>query len=447
MQRFTLITTIAAIAPMLASVPADAQTYARATTALAYNTPPAAWQDQDPAVSLYRNARSELNDGNYKKAASLFGEITRKYPRSTYTPDAYYWQGFALYKAGEFSDARAALELQQKSYTKAVTARDGKALLARVNGELAKRGDTKAAETVTREGKRAPQGCPRGDDDVRAEALNAFLSMNSEQAVPLLKQILARRDECSIDLRRKAVFLVSQKRGPEVEDILLGAARQDPDKEVRSQAVFWLSQVNSDRAVTHLEQILKSSEDRDVRDKAIFALSQHNSERASQIIRDFAINQGAPAELREKAVFWLGQRKGSGDFLKSMFMKERSAELKDKIIFALSQQRGNESWLMDLATNNSENMELRKKALFWAGQSKTTSLPELAALYDRVKEREMKDQLIFVYSQRREREAADKLMSIAKTEPDRELRKKAIFWLSQSKDPRVAEFLMQLVSE
>ena len=38
-------------------------------------------------------------------------------------------------------------------------------------------------------------------------------------------------------------------------------------------------------------------------------------------------------------------------------------------------------------------------------------------------------------------------MSIAKTEKDRELRKKAVFWLSQSRDPRVAEFLESLISQ
>jgi hypothetical protein len=101
---------------------------------------------------------------------------------------------------------------------------------------------------------------------------------------------------------------------------------------------------------------------------------------------------------------------------------------------------------MDLATRSGESIEMRKKALFWAGQSKSTSLAELTALYDRMSEREMKEQLIFVYSQRREKEAVDKLMTIAKSETDRELRKKAIFWLSQSKDPRVGEFLMGLIN-
>ena len=74
-------------------------------------------------------------------------------------------------------------------------------------------------------------------------------------------------------------------------------------------------------------------------------------------------------------------------------------------------------------------------------------LSELATLYDRMPNREMKEQLIFVYSQRNEKAAVDRLMQIARTEPDRELKKKAIFWLSQSSDPRVAEFLASLLEK
>lgn len=411
----------------------------------------APWALQDPAVSMYRQARAELNNNKYERAAELFARIIEKYPRSTYTPDAYYWQAFALYKHGDNEEARDALKQQQKKFPKAATAQDGRALLVNINGKLAQEGNADAGEEIAGSAKAAGKGCPKDDDDddLRIAALNSFLNMNSEQAIPLLKQILARRDACSAVLRRKAVFLVSQKRGPGVEDILLSAARNDPDKEVRSQAVFWLSQVNSDRSVDYLEDILKSSSDMEMRDKAIFALSQGNSPRAAQIIRDYALNTAAPDELREKAIFWIGQRRGAENttFLKSLYGRERNQELREKIIFSLSQQRGNESWLMDLAMNESENIEMRKKALFWAGQSHGTSLPALASLYDRMSNREMKEQLIFVYSQRREKEAVDKLMMIAKNESDRELRKKAIFWLSQSKDPRVADFLMQLINQ
>jgi HEAT repeat protein len=445
-MKSTLIA-LAAVAPMLASVPAHAaQTYMKSSRLAYANTPPMPWQEQDPAVGIYRNARNELNNGNYKRAASLFEQIIARHPRSTYAPDAYYWGAFALNRAGENDRAEQLLVQQKQRHPRAATAGDAAALLTRIRGQKAQAGDAGAAERIaTAADNAARSGCSK-DPEMQAEALNAFLHMNSEQAIPLLKQILARRDACSVELRRKAVFLVSQKRGTDVEATLLGAARTDPDKEVREQAVFWLSQVGSDRAVGYLEEILKTSTDRDIQDKAIFALSQHRSDRAAQIIRDYASNQTAPEAIREKAIFWLGQRRGTEAFLKGLYAQEKNADLRDKIIFSLSQQRGNESFLMDIATNEREDIEMRKKALFWAGQSRGTSLSELAGLYDRMNNREMKEQLIFVYSQRNEKEAVDKLMQIARSEPDRELRKKAIFWLSQSKDPRVAEFLMGLIN-
>ena len=83
--------------------------------------------------------------------------------------------------------------------------------------------------------------------------------MDAESAVPILKQVLARRDPCSVVLRRKAVFILSQKRTTETEDILLTVVRGDPDPEVREGGVFWLSQVGSERAVSALDSILRSS--------------------------------------------------------------------------------------------------------------------------------------------------------------------------------------------
>lgn len=447
-QKKMISTMIVAITAFAGALPAAAQS-------MFVSYAPVAWQDQDPANSLYKSARDELNKNNYARAASLFEQIITRHPRSAYRPDAYYWQAFALYKIGndaELKKARSLLQTQTKQFPRAATVSSDESatLLQRVNGVLARRGDADSGARVSVDAKSAAQGCPEDDeDDVRIQALNSFLHMNSEQAIPLLKQILARKDACSAKLREKAVFIVSQKRGADVEDILLSSARTDPSSKVREQAVFWLSQVPSDRALGYLEEILKNTEDARVADKAIFAISQHNSARASQMLRDYAMNPNVDFKLRDKAVFWLGQRKGNENtqFLKDLYARERDAKLKDKIIFALSQQRGNESWLMNLALNESETVEMRKKALFWAGQNRGTSMAELTGLYDRMSNREMKDQLIFVYSQRREREAVDKLMDIAKRDTDRELRKKAVFWLGQSKDPRAAEFLMQLINQ
>jgi hypothetical protein len=107
----------------------------------------------------------------------------------------------------------------------------------------------------------------------------------------------------------------------------------------------------------------------------------------------------------------------------------------------------NYRWLMDIALNQKENIELRKKALFWAGQGRSVDIADLVRLYDSMSDREMKEQLIFVYSQRREEAAVEKLCQIGKSDPDRELRKKALFWLGQSRSQRAMDCLTEVINK
>jgi HEAT repeat protein len=285
---------------------------------------------------------------------------------------------------------------------------------------------------------------------MRVAALNALLQMDADRAVPILRRVLARRDPCSEVLRRKAIFLISQKQTSETEDILLAAARTDPDDEVRQQAVFWLSQVGTERAVVALDSILRTSNDRQMQEKAIFALSQVDKGGASAALRAYAERTDAPTELREQAIFWIGQSNNPDNarYLQTLYGTLREKELKEKVIFSLSQMNSAENarFIMSIALNESEDIEMRKQALFWAGQQ-GGSITDLVALYAKMTNPEMKEQLIFVYSQRNEKPAVDKLVDIARSDPDREMRKKALFWLSQSNDPRVAEILQQIIDQ
>jgi HEAT repeat protein len=217
---------------------------------------------------------------------------------------------------------------------------------------------------------------------------------------------------------------------------------------VRGNAVFWLSQVNSDRAVTALETILRSSRDTELQEKALFALSQQQSPRALGILRAYAEREDAPEDLRANAIFWLGQRSGSEDagFLRALYGRIRNPELREKILFSISQSGDPASadWLLDIARNRQEPIELRKNALFWAGQGKA-SIGELVRLYADVNDSEMREQLVFVYSQRGEREALDKLLDLARRDPDPEIRKKALFWIGQSKDPRATKIIEDIL--
>jgi HEAT repeat protein len=423
--------------------------------------PPEPWAKADPADSLYKLARETMLRGDYKRAAEIFHRIPERYPQSEYAGQAMYFEAYSLYRSGgedDLSVARDRLK-QLKQKDAKVWKNDGASLLTRVCGELAKRGDQDCAAainekadpgSVANESPRQGQSCPSDDDDSddRIAALNALMQMDADRAMPILKKVLERRDPCSAGLRRKAVFLVSQKRTEETASILMTVARSDPDQEVREQAVFWLSQVPGSTGL--LEEILRSNADENIKEKALFSLSQQNEPRAQQILRDFALRESESGDLREKAIFWLGQRRSTEntEFLRNLYSRLPNEDLKEKILFSLSQQRGagNEQWLMGIALNSKEDIELRKKALFWAGQS-GVAISELSQLYDRMADTEMKEQIIFVLSQRQsERAAIDKMFDIAKNEKDADLRKKAIFWLGQSRDPRVQQFLLDLIN-
>ncbi|MFZ5624629.1 MAG: HEAT repeat domain-containing protein [Gemmatimonadota bacterium] len=471
-----------AVAASAAAGPA-ARDVAHPTMAVERMVPDPRLQD-DPADSLYRRARAALNRGQYAQAADLFREITSRYPTSGYAGDALYWRAFALYRRGgvdNLKQAQQALEQLREKYPKAASKGDAKSLATRITGALARGGDPDAAEAVAAAAAEAAEAADavaaatapaaaaaraarpprpgrvtvpvsrsecRDDDDEKLAAIHSLLQMDADRALPILKKVLTRRDEASACLRRKAVFLVAQKRTSETEDILLGAARNDPDAEVRQQAVFWLSQVPTERATAALDSILRTATDIELQKKAAFALSQQGNPRAAAALRAVAERKDVDSEVREQAIFWIGQNATPDDvaFLQALYGRINERELKNRIIFSVSQARGADRsrWLLDIARNGNEPIEQRKQALFWAGQT-GASMSDLAAIYNTVSDREMKEQLIFVYSQRKD--GLDKLIEIARKEPDAELRKKALFWVGQSRDPRAVKLIEEILDQ
>jgi len=423
--------------------------------------PDAAWAPQDPADSVYRAGRELLNGGQYRAAARLFSRIRTesRFERSEYRPAAHYWEAFALSRLGEVDDLRAARDVLARlngQFANHDRVADAEALAATIQGRLARMGDENAARNVER-AVSLPDGsansrqaqCP--DDDIRTAALNALLHMRSENTIPLLQELLAQSDECSTPLRRRAMMMLAQVRTPEARDILIEAALDDPDAEVREQATFWLSQVNDPAAVDALGRILAANPSSGVREKAIFALGQHRSERAAEILRDYALRDDVPADLRRHVVFSLGQSPNPDNaaFLRDLFGRTQDSELKRHIIFAVAQSRdGDDSdWLVDIALDESEEMEVRKQALFMAGQNRSIPTERLIQLYDGAGSEEMRRHVLFGLSQRIRTDAAvvDKLIDIVRSSDDDDLRKQAIFWLQQSGDPRVPDLLLEII--
>ncbi|HUP19609.1 MAG TPA: HEAT repeat domain-containing protein, partial [Gemmatimonadota bacterium] len=295
----------------------------------------------DPADTLYQTAREALSRGNYREAARLFRRIVDEEPGSEHAPDALYWQAFSLYRAGgqdALDEAVHALNLQAERYPDAATRGDAQALMVRIRGALARRGDAEAAESVGRTAEGAA-GCPVEDDDVRLAALNALMEMDPERAVPILEKVLALRGACSLQLRRHAVFIVAESDTERATDILLDVARNDPDAEVRVAAVHWLSEVESPRAFEALMEILNNASDVQLLERALYALSEQESSASVEALRRFAADERRSEDLREKAIYWLAETEDPRtlEFLQDLYGRLESTGLRERILYAAAE--------------------------------------------------------------------------------------------------------------
>jgi HEAT repeat protein len=438
------------VSTMVALIATPASTIATAQTS---------GTSEDEARALYERARELMNDNRLQSASDLFEIVADEHGGTRYAAEALYWRAFALYREGgrrSLRAAKASLERQLQEYPDAARRGDSRELAIRIQTELASQGDAEAAEEIARLADRLQMnGESSESEDLEMEtklaALNALMQMSPEHAIPILRKSLIEKPQSyPREFREQALFLMAQHAEGDDLKVFLQVAQTDPDPEVRAAAVFWLSQTESEEATELLLGLLRDPEqDPEIREKAIFSLSQIGGARASEALRETALDTTSPVELRDQAIFWLHQldNEQSAQFLRQLYAQLDDEALKEKTIFSIAQigDRESRDWLMERAMDPTEDIDLRKNALFWASQSGGVDAGEAQRLYETVDDREMREQVIFVLSQMRGREAADALMQIARSEDDPELRQNAIFWLGQLDDDRAAELLLEII--
>jgi hypothetical protein len=119
-------------------------------------------------------------------------------------------------------------------------------------------------------------------------------------------------------------------------------------------------------------------------------------------------------------------------------------------VFPLTLLDSVEVWrdLMQLARDESRPRETRKQAVFWLGQ--LAEAPATAGLDELVGEaaldQDVREQAIFALSQRPRDEGIPALIKVVRTSRDPALRRKALFWLGQSGDPRGLQLIEELLA-
>ena len=415
--------------------------------------PPKSWSQSDPADSLYRLAREALNRGEYRRAAQLFGDISQKFPNSVYSNDARYWRAFALYRIGSSNDLRdalAALKDTGRGYRQASLQTDAPVLAARIQSALAAQGDGDARRVVNQTASQPGAPCDREDLAVRIEALNSLGRTDPESTTPILSRLLARRDECSASLRRAAIYILGRRTDDEARNLVIGAARNDPDIRVRSDALRFLAAMPGDQAVSTIEEMARTPGNEQLQRAAIEALGRSDNPRAKQSLRNIIERTEMSENLRITALTSVDadHSPDNGAYIRAAYPRLETPRLKAAAIRAASRIGGsdNDQWLLSIVRNQSEPAEVRAAALRAAGRS-TISIGDLAKMYDVAADRPLREQLIRLYAERTEPEATDKLMEIARTGTDPDMRRYAISALSRKNDPRTKKLLLEIIDK
>jgi HEAT repeat protein len=395
-------------------------------------------KDSSAAAKALRKGRDLIEEESWQEAAQSFKDFVRDYPQHKNVDAALYWQAFALKKQGKLRDADQTLEHLIREHPQSRWKDDAQTMRVEMAAPLG----NQAAINQALDG-----ASGKSDDELTMVALQSLVFSDPGQALPKLKSMLEPDAKTSRKMQQTAIMLLAQS-GARGTDTLLEVARTHKEKDVRRTAIFWLSQSNEERVFDFLRELATTSDDKQMLDAAIQGIGQSRNPKARQLLSELA--RSAPSsETRRAAILSLAIHGGEAslDELLSLYDSETNQEVKKQLLLALfmSNKPRARTKLLEVARSE-PNIELRKASILWVAQGgNEQAIDMLAQLYDGEANEGVKEQLIMSMSLSRNKTALRKLMEIAKNSPSVELRKKAIFWLGQSNDPEAKKFIEDIL--
>jgi HEAT repeat protein len=226
------------------------------------------------------------------------------------------------------------------------------------------------------------------------------------------------------------------------------ATNADETTPIRQQAVSVLAR--SERADLAALTRMANGTDTWLRQAAVQALANSGDPRAREFLRNAFADPALPEALRASVIRGLGREYATGrdvELLRSRY-SSLSATSKQAVLSVLAEQGGaaNLQWLLGVATSAEETPELRAHAIE-AVQKAGATAAQLGRLYDQALDRRGKEAAVNGLFRNGDRQSVDRLIQIGKNETDVSVRKSVINRLARLEDPKVKEFLKELVGE
>ncbi|HEV2763357.1 MAG TPA: HEAT repeat domain-containing protein [Pyrinomonadaceae bacterium] len=393
-----------------------------------------------PALQAFREGRDLIGEENWGRAAEVFSRFVNQYPKDRNADAAYYYLALAYKKLNRPGDAQTTLGTLISRFPRSQWVDDAEAMQAELDPAKARELKDKA------------------DVDLKIIALQSLCQNDPSQCPTYVNEVLSSGSRSSLRLRQAAIALLGRHGGPAAIPSLVSLARNDADEAIRVQAISALGQTDQDNVLDTLRELAMGPEFKDngVVDMALHAIVENDSPRAVTIMGDLARN-ARTVEARRHAIYLLATRRKGEDVVDQLFRvydADQSLEIRKQVIEGLGNrvsQRAHDK-LVEIA-RSAPNVELRKQAIRTipnrsrsVNRDPNLDLDIFISLYDSERDEELKDSLLEAIARYDSNQRAlQKVMQVVRSNEPLERRKRAISWLSKSKDPQVRKFLEDLL--
>ena len=291
----------------------------------------------------------------------------------------------------------------------------------------------------------------------RDAIMPAMLADSSNTSSALLE--IARDQSRPRETRRSALGWLGHAAGTQgviqssVTEALHQIARDENDNmDVRRSALGVLSRLEHGAGIPPLIDLARANLSGDrtwLSKESLSALARSGDHSARDFLRSVIQRTDVADDVLYTAIRGLGTEYATGrdaELLRQIYPKLSGDKSREAVLSSLAEIGGTENtrWLLALARDENAPISTRRRALQFASRA-GVPIAELVRLYDTTTDPQMKESLISLYVQSGDKQAIDKLLAIAKNEENAGLRRRTISQLSRSEDPRVKEFLKDLI--
>jgi TolA-binding protein len=358
----------------------------------------------DEARDIYNAGKAYYDESRYPDAENKFREVVRRFPKNPIADRADYWLIRTLAQLRKTTDALNRIDAFAKQYPKSPWLDDVQEFRIQLTNQIPPR-----AERILLTSSQAPAAPPAPPNPIgpvvvpaspavpipplpfvsfewtgfqtsdpeislQQEVLRALFHNNADHAIEIATERLKVNPADPVVLA--SLNLVASSRSAQAMSMLLGIVKSSSNAKARRDAIYWLGQLRGDRdAIVDTLTGLLPSLSEDDSEAVTYALSQIRTDKSLNALATLARDKSKNEKVRNNAVYWIGQLRVPNriGLLEDIYKNSMdNAKIRQQVMFALSQTREPQAvTIMGNVAQNDPDIEVRKQAVYWLGQSRS----------------------------------------------------------------------------